>query len=260
MPANKFKPLKRNPFGKVAGVEGFFTPNYTYRVKSTCPGNLIAYWPLSETTGFTIQDETGNGRTGSYNNVTLEQIGIGDGRTGVGTLGLTSGLGNLYSTSFRDAFNPREGTISVWFRVVNLAAWGDNQDRRVFTIGNSGSNSIFFFKNGSVSSSLQARYVANNTINTWSIGTTSSSIGWEHFAITFSRSASEVVYYYQGISRETDTSMGDFVGALNDATAFLFRGTASNATGNIWSGSACHMAVWTTPLTANQVRDLSRIY
>src|SRR3990167_8093765 len=108
--STKFKALKPNPLAKITNPGGFPIPNYTYRVRSTCPGNLIAYWPLSETTGFTISDESGNGRTGSYNNVVLEGSGIGDTRTASSWTSGGSPIGNLYSTSLRDAINFREGT------------------------------------------------------------------------------------------------------------------------------------------------------
>src|SRR3990167_8513572 len=119
--STKFKVLKPNPLAKITNPGGFPIPNYTYRVRSTCPGNLIAYWPMSEDSGGTAQDESGNGRTGSYNNISLGQAGIGDTRTAPY---FTSAINNVYSTSLRNAFSFSEATLSFWIKIPAIV-WSD---------------------------------------------------------------------------------------------------------------------------------------
>ena len=74
---------------------------YTGKIQALGP---IAYWPLSEASGTTIVDASGNARNGAYTAVTLGQAGIGDGRTSASFDGSTS-FGDLYSASLAGAFN-----------------------------------------------------------------------------------------------------------------------------------------------------------
>ena len=254
--STKFKALKPNPLAKITNPGGFPIPNYTYRVRSTCPGNLIAYWPMAEDSGGTAQDESGNGRTGSYNNIQLGKAGIGDGRNAAS---FASAMNNVYSTSFRDAFNPREGTISIWAKITDITVWGDGTGRRVFTMGTGATSETILLAKSTATSTMVFQYVANNTIAGWGTGSGLSSTEWEHYAITFSRSASQVIHYYQGVLRETDTSMGDFVGALNDNNTLWGNAISGNNVGR-WVGLMAHGAVWNTALTASQVKLLSRAY
>jgi len=254
--STKFKALKPNPLAKITNPGGFPIPNYTYRVRSTCPGNLIGYWPMAEDSGGTAQDESGNGRTGSYNNIQLGKAGIGDGRNAAS---FASAVNNVYSTSFRDAFNPREGTISIWCKIPDITVWSDGQARRAFSLGTGATSNILLLAKNSTTSALAAQYIANNTATNWNTGVASSSVEWEHFAMTFSRSASEVIWYYQGIARETDTSMGDFVGALNDNTAILGQATSGDGATR-WSGLLAHGAIWNTALTGSQIKVLAKAY
>ena len=244
----------------LGGEAGGFNPNYTYRVRGTCPGNLIAYWPLSETTGATIADESGNGRTGSYNNVTLAGAGIGDGRTGASWSNTTCGLGDLYSTSLRDAINFREGSIMVWSKIPDVGTYSDNVVRRMLTLSASGAgNGILIFKGGTASN-MAMQYVANGTTTALNGEVNSSSTQWVPYAVTYSRSASRVRFYTQGIQRNTGTSMGDFTnGPLDNDTAVLAKVGTSDSTNNGWTGLLAHIALWTTELTAGQIKFLSTV-
>ena len=52
---------------------------YYRRVQHTENDNLVSYWPLWEVSGSTAVDESGNSRDGTYDDPTLDQVGIGDG-------------------------------------------------------------------------------------------------------------------------------------------------------------------------------------
>ena len=52
---------------------------YFAKMKGLFGADLLAYWPMSEASGSTGLDVSGNSRNGTYANITLGQPGIGDG-------------------------------------------------------------------------------------------------------------------------------------------------------------------------------------
>ena len=92
-------------------------------------GGPIAYWPLSESSGTNAVNEQGTAaRDGTFaRNVTTmgTGTGIGDGNTAPDFDG-TNDYCDVYSVSFRDAFNGAEGTVSLWAQVSGVGIWTDS--------------------------------------------------------------------------------------------------------------------------------------
>ena len=80
------------------------TPTYIQKVLGIEPGNLIAYWPMSEPSGgIAINAEGTAARNGAYTGVTLAQPGIGDGNT-CPLFDGANDFNNVYSASLDAAF------------------------------------------------------------------------------------------------------------------------------------------------------------
>lgn len=222
---------------------------YTNKVIGLTP---IAYWPLAEPSGTTIVDESGNGRNGAYTAVTVAQPGIGDGRTSASFDGATS-FGNIFSASLQGAFNGAEGTLALWAKVSAAGVWTDATARDLTNLGVSGSN-VPRIQKPTTSNQMQCTYIAGGTNKTVNIGT--STTAWVHFAMTWSKSADQMIAYINGVqSGATQTGLGVFAGSLSATLTTI--GAASTVPAAVWSGLLAHVAVWATPLSAGQIATLA---
>lgn len=245
--------LLDGPAVPVFVVQGSLGAVQTYSQKVAALGPL-AYWPLAEASGTTINDESGNGRNGVYSaaGITLGQAGIGDGRTAASFNGST-GTGNIHSASFAGAFNGQEGTAALWFKVA-AGVWTDGAIRKCLHLFADANNRVLMQKTGT-NNQLSISYIAGATNETISF-VTAGPTTWQHFAVTWSKAADQVKLYVNGAQQgATATSLGTFAGAL---TAANQRISGTNATPTEpWSGQIAHVAVWNTPLSAVQIASLA---
>lgn len=224
---------------------------YTNKVIALSP---IAYWPMAESSGTTVLDASGNGRNGTYTAVTLGRPGIGDGRTAAGFDGSTS-FANIYSASLDGAFNNAEGTMMVWFRFLSAGVWTDATARQFFQL-RADANNLAVIRRTTTNNQLQDQYVAGATAKNVSIVSLGGSLAWNHMAVTWSKSADQVIAYVNGAqSGATQTGLGVWAGALS-ATACLI-GAATVTPGNPMIGNLAHAAVWSSALSAAQIATLA---
>ena len=92
---------------------------YSDKIKSIFRQSIVAYWPLTETSGTTARDISGNGRNGTYhaNTVlanTLSPVYLPAPK-------LVTGNVNPYSASLAAIFNGQEFTIDGWAKATNAA-------------------------------------------------------------------------------------------------------------------------------------------
>lgn len=227
--------------------------SYAEKVGGIAASNLIAYWPMSEASGTTALDISGNGRNGAYTAVTLGQTGIGDGRTAASFDGSTS-FNNVYSASLAGAFSGQEGTFSIWLRVSGSGVWTDGITRRAILFLVDSSNRVGIHK-AVANNEIDFLYVAGGTSKTGGV-TSFSPTGWAHFALTWSLAADELKFYVNGAqSGATQTGLGTFAGALSSTQTII--GSLSTPAAQVWSGFLAHAAVWNTPLSAAQILTLA---
>ncbi len=245
---------------RAGGADRF---NYEAAVKAIKPANLVAYWPLSETSGTQAADVSGNNRHGTYvGGPTLAQAGIGD---AVDKAPLFSGSGqyvNIYSAAFASAFNPSEGTISLW--VKGGAVWSDNANRLLLELRADSNNYIHLFKSGTndlswermaggVSSAMGTSFAAADMDQL-----KPPSADWHHLVLSWSTSADRVRASFDGsqVGYEV-TGLGTWSGAL--ASTMTVIGALSTAL-FFWAGQIAHVAVWDTELTAAEIYTLAWQY
>lgn len=236
---------------------------YSRKVKALDYQHLIGYWPLSEQVGVTAYDEGGSGLHGTYRNtagvlngVTLENAGIGDGRTAAGFDG-TNGYCNIYSAALNAAFNNAEGTVAGWMQVSGSGVWTDGANRTPIVLRADANNVVQLLKS-SASNTFQFFYVAGGTSKSVSKASFSPT-AWQHVALTWSKSGDALKAYVNGVQEgATQTGLGTWSGALASTACNI--GCRINTTPDQpWSGNGGGWALWSTPLSAAQIADLYRI-
>ena len=249
-----------NAAGSASATSAGSTLTYTQKVLATALANLIGYWPLADNSGTTATDESGNSRNGSYNNVTLGQTGIGDGRTGVLFAPASSSYVNLYTAGLAGAFNGAAGTLFCWMQVRAASVWTDGTFRRIFLAQESfASNFVGFARDGG-NNNLNYTYRAGGVTNGFvlaSNGGGAGQTGWQPIAITWDKAVDQVKCYWRGSQLgSTGTGLGIWSGAPKAASTCL--ATASTAAPSaLWDGAIAHAAIWTRALSAAEIATLS---
>lgn len=87
---------------------------------STAPDNLLAYWPLNETSGSVARDLSGNNRHGAYGGAAT--VGGNTFIDGSPCVSVNGGHINIYSASLAAAFNAGSYSIAGWFK-TSLGNW-----------------------------------------------------------------------------------------------------------------------------------------
>lgn len=229
---------------------------YYKKVLTTQRASLLAYWPLWEASGSVADNFEGTAaRDGSYTGVTLGQPGIGDGRTSPFFDGVNDYV-NVFSGSFRDAFNGQELTIAGWAKVNEASVWSDGAMRQCIRLLVDGNNHLYIRK--TTTNNLLGFYYKGGGTATLAVTTTLSTTSWFHWAMTISKTANEMKAYINGSQvGTTQSGFGAWVGLLNASQCCI--GAAITTPSEVWHGWLPHFAVWSTPLTAPQIARLVQV-
>lgn len=232
-----------------------FRTDYYQRVLRTRGNALVAYWPMWEPSGtVAINLQMTPARNGVYTGVELNNPGMGDGRSAPYFDG-TNDFCNVYSTALNSAFNNAEGTIALWAKVNAAAFWTDGLAHRLMILRADTNNRLFIFK-PTTSNTLQWFYIAGAT--TKSVSLTISSTDWMHLALTWSKSADQMIAYVNGAQTgATQTALGTWAGAL--ASTVCCVGAASTAPAEVHNGNCAHAALWSAPLSALEIAEIARV-
>jgi hypothetical protein len=218
---------------------------YYQKVLKNDPSNLIAYWPFWEPLGSSIADNLQGiaARDGAYAGVTLGQPGSHDGKTCPLFTTADASRVDVYTTSFRDAFNGQEGTSMLWFKVFNAGVWVDGVQRRLFYFQVDANNLIEVYKR-TTNNSLFWQYKAGGISKALTIDNINPT-GWTQFMIRWSLSGDMVEVHLNGIQQgATQTGLGTWAGLLNSNVAVYGASNAAPGTGANWHGYMDNAAVW----------------
>lgn len=229
--------------------------NYMQKAQAIAPANLIALWPLSELSGTTAFDQSGNGRNAAYvNSPTLGQTGIGDGGTAPLFVPASNTYVNTYSVSMANAFNGQEGTFAIWFKVRAASVWTDAANRCLMLIAVNGSN-LLTLRKTTTNNQLLWQLTAGGTSKTANI--TYSATTWTHLAISWSKSGNAIKVYVNGTqSGATVTGIGTWSGTPIDGNCFLGAQADNFA---LWDGYEALGGLWSTPLSDAQILSLATV-
>lgn len=235
--------------------------DYYKKVLNVAPSNLIGYWPLDEPNGsvaynlaYTHNLPAAAAAHASHTGVTLQQPGIGDGRTSPYYDGAND-YTNIYSAALAGAFNGAEGTLMAWAKVSGAGAWKDGTSRNLVSLVVDANNKILLRKS-STNNTYYLSYIAGGTSET-SGPTSMTTAGWFCSVATWSKTAELCALYVTDKPVATSANLGTFAGSLASTGAVI--GAESTTPGVVFSGTIAHVALWNTPLTAAQIAYLSRV-
>jgi hypothetical protein len=223
---------------------------YKDKVLSYSP---IAYWMMAEAAGSdAICQVDSPAQDGAYTGVTLGQTGIGDGYTCPLFDGVND-YNNVYSTAFRDVFNGAEGTVQIWAKVIDVGAWTDGTNRKIFRFASDASNVITIQK-FNTANDLYFVYKAGG-VSLIRIKTDTSETGWMPLALTWSKTANEAKAFFNGVQEgATLTGLGYWANLLAPTVTMIACNTAAN---QCWDGWIAHCAVWDSALSPANIADLA---
>jgi len=215
------------------------------------------YWPLTETSGVTVFDVSGNGLDGTSDGVT---VGDAPGPI-IGTLAhLYDGVNdrtNVPHTTIDAVINKSEGALGIWIKAANVGVWSDGANRAPVILAADGNNRILLQKS-STTGTFFILYDAGGTTSAVTVSSLSTT-DWLHIAITWSVSDDEVIAYIDGSqSGSTQTTLGTWAGAL-DADLTLIGAGSKNPIVNPWDGWLAQVVLFDYALTAEQVLSLATI-
>jgi hypothetical protein len=198
----------------------------------------VGYWPLSETTGATAYDLSGNSNNGAYSGAyTLGASGMLPGSTDTCVTFSGGAMTVADAPPLRLGTGPL--TIEMWINPSSQASFAtliDNVARpySIFT-NSSGTSQIYPTIGGSQNGSLTtSAAIANGTRR--------------HFVLTVDGSH-HVTVYLDGVSVLTSTFPSPTV---VDASGFVLAGNPSGG-GGLWQGNIQELALYATALSPARV-------
>jgi len=246
--------MLRQPRPLVPFTFPFGGRSYAQRILNTQSANLIADWPLGETTGTTAANAEGtSARDAAYvNGVSLNATTFTDG-TPAPSFDGTNDVVNAHTSSLASAINFNEGTVALWMN-PDATFLASTTSGYLCILTDSGvANGIQMFKAASANSFFFRRSVGgvNKTV-TKSILTAA----WTHIAFTWSVANNQIIAYVNGSSVGSDTaaSISATLGSQRAAIG------ASASTGSVpWKGYLKYATLWTTPLSASEISALATV-
>jgi len=226
---------------------------YFQRLKNLFGTSLIAYWPMSESSGTVSVDYSGNNYNGTYTAVTLGQAGIGDNLTSGSWDGSTSYM--QPGSGFLSAINGQLGSILFWVAPTGWTVLGD-----AFQFFLNGSNLIRCSQNSSgATDRFEFNYIAGGTTKATSESSGQTYTTFQHFVLTWSLSADQFITYKNGAQLgSTQTGLGTFAAGAFTANQTLVGARITTPT-NTLSGRISHFAVLDRVASLPEVNNVSSV-
>ena len=229
---------------------GAGTP-YGDQILALFGSDIISYLKLSESSGTTAADATGNGRTGTYtNSPTLGAAGIGDGLTSVSFDG-TNDLVDWYSTSLRDAFNAPAGSLMGWAKVLNSGVWTDSSYDTAGYLGADGNNKVYITK---TTTNYRVGFAIYGGGSYRNVNVYTTSVYWLHMGITWSTANSRVRAYLNGALHAVNANAPyTWTGSIASTRAVI--GANNTTPTEPWKGYLAHWLVLNREATQAEMRS-----
>lgn len=245
-------PILGNPLKKLGGM-GSSGVVYVAQIKGVATANLIQLVAGAETTGSTAADSSGNSRTGTYSNVTLNGYTGVDGKPAPQFVAASNSFINLYSASLNAAYSQQEASFMIWYKVAS-GAWTDATQRTFQLIYSGGSNYYYLSK-----SSGNNQVVLDTRAGGTTKGVTVSGLyntAWNCIIVTISKSNNRLRLYHNFVQQGADvTGIGTYAGALSSTKTVLGSFDTASPSIKMEGGLALH-AIWNKELSAAEVEAL----
>jgi hypothetical protein len=212
--------------------------------------NIIGYWMLADIAGTTnVKEETDayHNKYGAACDIAFGGTGIGDGRTSACIQAASSYI-NIFSTNLDNDFSGLEGTLSHWVKAAASTFWDEEAIRGIVQLRADTNNLLIHLKDNGGNLAWQFR--EGGAACSYSISR--SDTAWNHMATTWSKSASKLRFYHNGIEGASKAFTGAWAGSLNSAQCVI--GAADTTSGAYgWDGSIQHVAIYNEALTAASI-------
>jgi hypothetical protein len=238
--------------GKIQNIQ-VSAVDYIAKVLGIGAANMLAYWPLNETSGATADNAQGTAaRDAAYTGVTLSDTIGPDGDNGAPLFDAVSDYVNVFTASLQGTFNGNEGTLACWLKVANAGVWGGTGTPHVVHFRVNGNNFIRIYI--SAANTLTFERVA--AAGSKSVAHISSDTAWMHVALTWSDAGDALKAYVNGVQiGSTQTSLNTFAGSIGSANSVV--GAFSVTPASVWNGWLAHSAIWNTPLSDASIAALA---
>lgn len=220
------------------------TPTYQSIVLGTQSAHLIAYFPLTETSGTTASELSGISGDGTYSGATLAADTFLNGDPAPTFDGINDYV-EIYSVALGTAWDTNSYTVAVWFKTT---AWSDTNFRGIVSLRYS-TNYLSQIRKSSVPNTLSFNYPGVGTEITYSY----SSSAWS-FATTTRDVTANVQKSYVNASEIDSRAASSNANALTLANI----GRHASAFG-YWSGSIAHVAIWDVALDSTEISALYNV-
>lgn len=208
------------------------------------PANPILYWDFNENTGTTsVNDKSGNGRTGTMNALTED-----DWAPGIYGSGLDFDGNEYVSIADADIFsvnNTNQFTVSFWVKVDTLAAQQEPVTKGVsanfewiFRLETDGSIQAYITQQNNPTAYLQTTFSAGMQTKKW-----------YYIAFTTNISTPYLRLYVDGILRDEDTTT---TGSYTNSTGQVQVGERDDGAQDT-DGVIDDVKIWNTALTSSQI-------
>lgn len=214
---------------------------YLHRALSIRPAALLQYWALDERNGTTLRSlVTSNPLPATASAGTLlGEPGMGDGLP-------SAKFASSYATFDHTAltgFNALEGTLSLWFRFLDLATIQATGNRVMVDYGDSSANAVFANKQGA--NTLQVRINGAGTGRSIQINNFADT-GWNQLSFAWSATGAASYCWLNGVRRKENGGTP----VAWDATSPPDRGRIGSYSNTLqfWAGWLQHIGLWNAPL------------
>jgi len=226
---------------------------YWHKIRSIRPLNLIAYWPLWETTGVNVDDYTTHDCFG----VSVDLGARAAGSDGVHQAALFDGVKsyvNVWSLGLKLRFNGAEGTYINWAMVHDVGVWTDGLDRYISRFRADANNALWIQK--TLANLLYFNYKAGGVSSSVNLAVTPTA--FMCLGLTWSKAADRVRAFYNGPQTGVDQNgLGVWAGAL-DATKTVI-GAATTTPTSPWYGWIDHCALWNVELSPSEMLQAAEV-
>lgn len=233
--------------------------DYSARVLSVEPDDLVVYFPLWEEAGIVADNLQGDASgDGEYQaTYVLGEEGIGD-SPNLSTLldagGTPGGWVKTYTSYLNNNWDPDEGSIMLWMKAKNAGVWTNNANMALWRWYVDGNNFIYLKKMNGASNELSFQRRGSGTYKNVDIARTDTD--FMCLGMSWSVSDNKMKIFINGEKQgTTQTGISAFASStLVEASSPL--GAASNTPDQEWNGWVAHAAHWSKVLTPLQFAHL----
>ena len=213
----------------------------------------ILYWPMAETTGTTISDESGNGINGTaVRDVSTMTTQAGpDGNTAPTFDGVNDYISG-FAAGLSPYLNESTGSALIWFKPFGAAFWTETTVRYLFNIQQFSTTRISIFKDNQVAARFWFEFINGSGVNQLTTGLSFTS--WAMVSMTWNSAGNITYYLNNAITGTADAYPGTPSNwTLNNINTCV---GAKSTSANFMSGGLSHFAVFDSELTLADIQDI----